>query len=265
MSFVWPARPADSHARAAVLVAMVLTAAIAAALSPSLARLYGPHGPGRITKAGELAEVTIYVASPASPHAKRRRPEARSHTGTLTGRRAGPASSMTDSGPPPYVAAAERTTARPLQPIGDAVMPASQPAVAAPAHAPLGPVAAPVAVTRSPASNEAYVPLRLRTKWKSFFDLVRETKPTPAERDSAYKTEERARVAARDDRRPMPIAFGHIRVPLFSRGPSHAQRLRDSIVNADYLRRLAILEARARAAQDSMRRVTRDAKIAQQP
>ena len=43
------------------------------------------------------------------------------------------------------------------------------------------------------------------------------------------------------------ISGGGIPAPLFARGPSRAQRARDSVVHADNLRRLARLAARARA------------------
>jgi hypothetical protein len=50
---------------------------------------------------------------------------------------------------------------------------------------------------------------------------------------------------------------GSIGLPLFSRGPSRAQRLRDSIVDADVRAGLAVLSARAAAKRDSLRVVAK--------
>ncbi|HEY2852344.1 MAG TPA: hypothetical protein VGJ18_05825, partial [Gemmatimonadaceae bacterium] len=77
--------------------------------------------------------------------------------------------------------------------------------------------------------------------------------PTQAERDSGGRAEAQRAAAARDDHRPMPIALGSIpmRMPFGGAVRSREQRARDSLINDDYLRRLARLAERARAKQES--------------
>ena len=262
MSFVWPARRGDSHARGAVLVAMALTTAAVGALSPSFARLYRVHGPAAAARGGEPAEVAVYVVPPgALVPAPRRIAPAPERRVSRRAQRLPELPSVVDSGPRLHLTAESTTVSSGKMPDASAAA-APLPGSIAPAHAAIGPVAAPTGVTRPPVGTEPYVPLGLRTNWQSFWDLVRDTKPTPAQRDSSLKEQEQARVAARDAGRPMPLGLGHFRLPLFSRGPSHAQRERDSIVNADYLRRLAILQARARAMRDSARRADSARRVA---
>jgi len=77
--------------------------------------------------------------------------------------------------------------------------------------------------------------------------------PTQAQRDSAGRAEAQRAAAARDDHRPMPIALGSIplRMPFGGAVRSREQRTRDSLVNEDYLQRLARLAERARAKRES--------------
>lgn len=265
MSFVWPARRGDSHGRGAVTVAIALTAAAVGALSPSFARLYRVHVPAAEASGGEPAEVAVYVVPPVvQAPAPRRMPPAPERRLSREVKRFSASLATVDSGPRSRVAAESATVSSGKTPnVPDAPAAAAPlPGSTTPTHAAIGPVAAPVGVTRAPVGTAPYVPLRLRTEWKSFWDLVRDTKPTPAQRDSSLKEQEQTRVAARDAGRPMPLGLGHFRLPLFSRGPSHAQLQRDSIVNADYLRRLAILQARARAMQDSARRADSARRVA---
>ena len=83
--------------------------------------------------------------------------------------------------------------------------------------------------------------------------LARNRVPTVAERDSLM------RVAARENVIPGRRASFHaalgggISAPLFSAGPSPAERRRDSIGNAEYMVRLARLQERVRPRKDSIR------------
>ncbi len=88
-------------------------------------------------------------------------------------------------------------------------------------------------------------------------DVVREALTRPLSQsvtDAALRERDRQQKAQWDAHRPvaLPLSGVSIPLPLFSRGPSKAQRKRDSIVNADYVRRLQRLEAFARARLDSL-------------
>ena len=88
------------------------------------------------------------------------------------------------------------------------------------------------------------------------FDLSR-LRPTQAMIDSSMRADALANARSRDEHRPAPVAVsgagGSIPFPLFSRGPSRKQRMRDSIIYAENLRLLARVMERARAKRDSLR------------
>ena len=81
-------------------------------------------------------------------------------------------------------------------------------------------------------------------------------KPSQEEIDALLREQEREQASAWDAHRPvaLPVAGGGVSMPfsLFSAGPSKAQRKRDSIVNADYVRRLRRMLAFARERLDSI-------------
>lgn len=79
--------------------------------------------------------------------------------------------------------------------------------------------------------------------------------PTPAQRDSMLRDQSLRGAMARDQGRPaaVAVAAGGFPFPLFSSGPSRAQRRRDSIIHAGNVKRLENLAALARARRDSLR------------
>jgi hypothetical protein len=85
--------------------------------------------------------------------------------------------------------------------------------------------------------------------------LARTRRPTLAEVDSSYRAEALRQWWWRQQGRPVPIegGVGTVSLPVFSRGPSRAQRLRDSIVHDANLLRLSRLADRAWARSESSR------------
>jgi len=81
--------------------------------------------------------------------------------------------------------------------------------------------------------------------------------PTQMQRDSTLRGEAMRLATARDQARPVPVGatIVSLRVPLFSSGPSRAERRRDSIIHADNLPRLQRLAERAKARRDSIWRM----------
>ena len=82
--------------------------------------------------------------------------------------------------------------------------------------------------------------------------------PSQAERDSLARENAPRWAFARDEKRPVAITMsggGGISAPLLSPGKSAEQRRRDSAVHAGNLQRLARLADRAKARQDSLRRM----------
>ena len=77
--------------------------------------------------------------------------------------------------------------------------------------------------------------------------------PTKEELDSSARALSQRAAEARGQHRPLAIPLGGVSVTL-PFGPSREQRRRDSIINADNLRRLARLAERARAKHDSILR-----------
>lgn len=78
-------------------------------------------------------------------------------------------------------------------------------------------------------------------------------RPTQEERDAFGRAESRRLAEAREANRPAPMAPGvGIAVGLPGGGPTRAQRLRDSVINAGNLRRLHAIAERAQVA-DSIR------------
>ena len=84
-------------------------------------------------------------------------------------------------------------------------------------------------------------------------------KPSQEQIDAELRERERQQANTWEAHRPvaLPLTGGGVSVPfpLFAAGPSRAQRRRDSIVNADYVARLARMMKFARARLDSLCRV----------
>ncbi|MBA4070695.1 MAG: hypothetical protein C0497_02515 [Gemmatimonas sp.] len=86
--------------------------------------------------------------------------------------------------------------------------------------------------------------------------LARTRRPLPEEEDERLRERARLLAVARSEHRPVATATGagglSIPLPFFGAGPSRKDRVRDSIVHADNVRRIGRLVERAR--RDSLRR-----------
>jgi hypothetical protein len=116
----------------------------------------------------------------------------------------------------------------------------------------IGPVLAPIAASQLVILSEAARD-SLSRLMAGVWDLRRPLAPTNAQRDSAAREQSLRAQAARDEHRPMAVPLGgSLPFTFLSKGPSREQRARDSIINADYLQRLARLAERARRKRDSL-------------
>lgn len=83
--------------------------------------------------------------------------------------------------------------------------------------------------------------------------FARTRTPTVAERDSLMQDAARARLVPGRAQQIPGTANMSINVPLLSKGPSSAERRRDSAANAEYVGRLRRLQARVSASRESLR------------
>lgn len=230
MRFVWPAQRYDRLTRSGTIVATTLTACAAFAIAHSAGRVYrAAESTDALTTDHRVETITFVLpraarvlASPARagsfvPSAVRSTQSSPSDTSSLITARV--ESSAHVERPAQPITAEARTVV----------------------HA-LGPYAATVARTLGRIDSGAAPPLGWR--WLP---------PTQAEKDSIGRAIEQRATAARDDHRPMAIPLGSIpmRMPFGGSVRSREQLKRDSIVNDDYLRRLARLAERVRAKRES--------------
>ena len=117
----------------------------------------------------------------------------------------------------------------------------------------IGPVLAPVAASQlvilSDAARDS-----LNRLMSAVWDFRKPLPPTATQRDSAAREMARRAALAREEHRPMavPLGAGSLPFAFLSRGPSHEQRARDSVINADNVQRLARLAERVRKKRDSL-------------
>ena len=229
MRFVWPAQRYDRLTRHAALVAAALTTCAGLATILPAVRIYraaeSPNGPA----ADERVETVTFVQPSAARPSAEFQTSARSSTAT-------PASSPSRIDTSSLITNRIEASAR----VEPATKPLSGDSKTGP-HA-LGPYSAPVAATLGRIDSGAAPSPPWR--WLG---------PTQAQRDSAGRAEAQHAAAARDDHRPVPIALGSIplRMPFGGAARTREQRARDSVVNEDYLQRLARLAERARAKRES--------------
>lgn len=232
MRFVWPAQRYDRITREATLVAAALTMCAGLAVVFPAVRIYRAAENTIGPATDERVETVTFVQPSAVRRSGERRTSVARSTATPASHAASPSRIDTSSFITNRVEAAAR------------VEPATKPPSSDPKTAPraLGPHSAWVAATLGRIDSGAAPP-----------PLWRWLPPTQAQRDSAGRAEAQRAAAARDDRRPMPIALGSIplRMPLGGAVRSREQRARDSLVNEDYMQRLARLAERARAKRDS--------------
>jgi len=233
MRFVWPAQRYDRLTGKATLVAATLTACAGVALLLPAVRVYrvGEQTTGPATD--ERVEAITFVLPTAVQVSKGR--QTRFARSTATAASLTPSSSSTDTS---FLITTRVEASASVEQRGTNSL--SSESKAAPRA--LGPYSASVAVTLGRIDSGAAPP----PPWHWL-------PPTQAERDSAGRAEAQRATDARDDHRPMPIALGSIpmRMPFGGAVRSREQRARDSVVNAEYLQRLARLAERARAKRES--------------
>ena len=252
--FAWPRLHQWERASvSSALVSTVLTGIGAGALAASVARLTGIELDARPFVGASEREVVLYttpvVPSPRSSTTRRNRRPRTSAT------RAAPSTVTTAIVAPSTVTIVDTTALPELLP---AVSPTDSGADA-PSRA-----VNPIAVRRPLISLSTSLDAAGRD---SVWAEVRKALPLLAlsriraqpEKDSLLRSEALRQMTWRGG--PLPISGiwssldvatigsggGGISAPLFARGPSRAQRVRDSVIHADNLQRLARLAARARA------------------
>jgi hypothetical protein len=232
MRFVWPAQRYDRLTRTGTIVATTLTACAAFAIAVSAGRVYrAAESTDALTTDHRVETITFVL--PRAERVLNSPARAGSFTPSAAPS-AEPSPSDTSSLITTHVESSARAE-QPAQPIAIE----SKTVV----HA-LGPYSATVARTIGRIDSGAAPPLGWG--WLP---------PTQAEKDSIGRAEDQRATAARDDHRPMaiPLGGGGIPLPMPFGGSvrSREQFARDSIVNDDYLRRLARLAERARAKRES--------------
>jgi hypothetical protein len=230
--FVWPEQRYDRLTRAATLVGSLVTTCAGLAIVLPAVRIYRAAEYTSSPATGERVETVTFLQPSVAHRPTEGRPSvARSGTTHISA-----ASSLsridTSSLITNRVQAAARVAPTTKLPPND-----SKTVTRA-----LGPYSASAGVTLGRIDSGAAPP----PPWRSIPE-------TQAQRDSTGRAEAQRAATARDDHRPMPITLGSIpmRMPFGGAARSREQRARDSVVNDDYLRRLARLIDRARTKRDS--------------
>jgi hypothetical protein len=277
MRFVWLARRHPVEAPWAQLIAIVLTVGAIAAVSTPLRSHYDTDRTAPIVERAAGEHLTFIVpphSTPAirTPAQRADRPAQELPRRPLDPPPVAPVTSVVPplrvSEPaalhPPPIAAARIATVPPA-----AGSEASSPNVGSPSRRAVGPLAAPSGFSASRPLDAAARDSSLVQLMSSVPMLARARRPTQAEKDVALREQSRLEAIARDELRPVirPMTAGGIAIPLplFSSVKSRKQQVRDSIVNADFLQRLARLAERARAKQDSIRRADSLAAVRRAP
>lgn len=247
MRFVWPTQRYDWVTKRASIPAVLATAALTMAIFLPAVTVYRiAHRGGAAEPEARVEQVTFVQAEVPRPTLLAP-PRAPHHLSSPSRRR-----SIEST---PRVDTSSITTNR-VEAVTTTEVPATPASAATEAHSSrrerIGPVLAPVAASQlvilSKAARDS-----LDRLMAGVWDLRRPLAPTAAQRDStARESDQRARVA-RDEHRPMAVPLGgSLPFTFLSKGPSREQRARDSVINDDYLQRLARLAERARRKRDSV-------------
>lgn len=232
MRFVWPAQRYDRLTRVATLVAAAITTCAGFAIVVPAVRIYRSANSTTGRSAEERVETVTFIQPRlATAAAVRSSRSVRSDVAPIAPAPK-PARIDTSSFITSRVESSSRADQATNQPSTDSK--------AAPRA--LGPYSASAAVRLGRIDSGAAPPL----PWGW-------VPPTQAQRDSAGRAEWQRAAAARDDHRPLAITLGSIpmRMPFGGAARSSEQRARDSVVNEDYLKRLARLGERVRAKRES--------------
>ena len=233
--FTWLVRRRETGRRESAFIASALTAAGVASISLPLVHAYRAEQSPSTTAAVDPGEVVAFVAPlPRTTTRAQVRSDTTTRRRSLVRRTPLPSISTSSSAP-------RQSDSGAIGRVDESVRTDSGP-VTAPAARVVGPVLSRSGVSRSLIPS-APIPL----PWTRAL--------TQEELDVAHREEDRRLAADRAEHRPsaMPLGGVGIPLPMFSRGPSPAQRARDSVVNADNVKRLARLADRAKAKRDSLR------------
>jgi hypothetical protein len=228
--FLWPAQRYDGLTRQSLVLAVALTTLGVVAISLPLVRHF------HVAAGAASTDETVDTVALRSPITQSRTP-APTVTATHSSERSvvhrDPSSSHVDANPVLDTAGAVSPPSVPTS--------VGTPGSARPAA--VGPASDQVGFTKPEGPRTiAAIPWRVLP-------------PTAEEADSINRDQERRAAAARDDHRPMAIPIGGsipFPLPTFGHTISKEQRLRDSIVHADNVQRLARLAERARRRRDSL-------------
>lgn len=248
MRFVWPAQRYDRLTKGPAALATALTVLACVATAIPLVTLYRDATRPRRATNDEHRETVTFVHQQTRRVAANR--EAAETQLAPRAPRAGPAirpSIVTDTGSP-SPAKAQSTPAT-----DTASAPATE-AVTSKSRA-IGPVMAPPGVGKVIIPEAAQDSINKRMA-AFYLKRLQTFVLTPEQKDSIAQEQARRAEIAHDDHRPLAVPLGHFSIPLHRGG----NKVRDSIINADYLQRLALLEERARAKRDSMLRASLAAK-----
>ena len=232
MRFVWPAQRYDRLTKEATLVAAALTACAGFVIVLPADRIYRSANSASGPSADERVETITFVTPQVAPAATVRssssvRPTVAPTATTPKSSRADTSSFITSH--------VESSTNFERAPTSLSSESKTSPRA-------LGPYSASAAIRLGRIDSGAAPPL----PWGWI-------PPTQAQRDSGGRAEWQRAAAARDDHRPLAITLGSIpmRMPFGGAARSREQRARDSVINEDYLQRLARLAERARAKRES--------------
>ena len=242
MRFLWPAQRYDRLTRESIVLAVAMTAISTVAICIPVVTIYRATEPDNSPVSEQAGEIVTFVRPP-KPQADK--------TPTVSNEPRARISVPTR--PPierPLMADTSSLTREVAEAVaGDATRESAGGNVA-PAPVRVGPFAVPDQLswvkTLSKAARDSLHGPPL--------DLSTPLPPTPAQRDSAGRENDRLAAAAREGHRPMAIPLGGASAPFtfLSPGKSREERHRDSVVHADNLLRLARLAERARLRRDSV-------------
>jgi hypothetical protein len=232
MQFQWPAQRYDRLTTAAAIVATALTTCAGFVIVLASVRVYRAaesHGPSLTEE--RIERITF------------EHPDTRPVAPTLASKLVRLAAPHATSSPATPIDTSSLITNR-VESSAHAA-PAAKPLSTEPGAAAsraLGPYSASVAITIGRIDSGAAPPLP--------FGLL---PPTQAERDAIGRAGEQRAETSREAHRPMPIRVGGVSVPMPFGGAvrSRAQRSQDSVLQDEYLRRLARLAERVRAKRES--------------
>ena len=248
MHFNWPSQRYDRVSKRTTAVAVLATALLTVAVLLPAVRVYNV---ARRSPAVPVArhEIVIYVAPVARQRPSLEPARARRFTATPFPASAATRSSRTDTSSLTTSRVKAATLQQETSPLSDGSTAAGTSGTR------IGPVLAPVAASQlvilSDAARDSLTRLMA-----AIWDFRKPLPPTAAQRDSAGREMARRVTLAREEHRPMAVPLGGAGASLpfafLSRGPSHEQRVRDSVINTDNLQRLARLAERARKKRDSL-------------